>query len=368
MERGRAVILKKQNEPFTIEEFEVPDPEPGAIVVRITQAGVCGSDLHAWRGSQSLQTMPPGGRVMGHEGNGVIHRLGKGVKTDSLGRPVREGDRILHSAVMPCYRCYYCQRGDYNWCPSYPSNREAGVFPYFVGTFADYYYLPPNHPVYLVPAEVPDSVLSFVNCALGTVTEALTRAEASADKTLVVQGAGGLGLCATAIARFMGVQHVIALDRQPARLALVEELGAGETINIDEFATPEARLDRVRTLTGGRGADIVMELVGHPSLMEEGVNMLASGGTFIQIGAVPPGAEAKINPGTLLRGKRIMGSLMYRPRVLPTLLDILATNRERLPFDRIVSKQYPLTEVNRAFQEVEWHHQVVEVTRAVLVP
>jgi threonine dehydrogenase-like Zn-dependent dehydrogenase len=368
VEHGRVVVLKQTNTPMVIEEFPVPEPEPGAIVVKITQAGVCGSDLHAYRGQAGLQTMPAGGRVMGHEGNGVVYRLGAGVSTDSLGRPLHEGDRIVHSAVMPCYHCYYCQRGEFNWCPTYPSNRLAGVPPYFVGTFADYYYLPPHHPVYLVPEGLPDSVLSFVNCALGTVTEGLTRAEVSAGKSVVIFGAGGLGLGATAIAGHMGAQQVIIFDRQPVRLALAREMGADETVNIDEYATRETRLDRVRQLTDGRGVDIVMELVGHPSLMEEGIDMLSSGGTFVQIGAMPADAVASIRPGSLLRGKKVMGSLMYRPRILPMLLDILAKEGARMPFDRIVSKHYPLTEVNRAFEEVEWHGKQVDITRAVLIP
>jgi threonine dehydrogenase-like Zn-dependent dehydrogenase len=269
---------------------------------------------------------------------------------------------------MPCYHCYYCLRGEYNWCPTYPSNREAGVFPYFVGTFADYYYLPPRHPVFKVPDAAPDSVLSFMNCALGTVTEALLGAGVSADRSVVLFGAGGLGLCASAISRCLGAQQVIMLDRLPKRLALARELGADEAINIDEVDAPEERLERIRALTGGRGADVVLELVGNPALMEEGVAMLASGGTFVQIGAVSAGATAQISPAVLLRGKRIAGSLMYRPRVLPLLLDIVQRNPGQLPFDRIVSKRYPLEEVNRAFEELEWHNQPVEVTRAVLIP
>ena len=100
---GRAVVLKQPNTTMVIEEFPVPDPDPGAIIVRITQAGVCGSDRHAYRGAgNAFQTMPPNGRIMGDEGNGVVFKLGAGVTTDSLGRPLKEGDRIIHSAVMPC--------------------------------------------------------------------------------------------------------------------------------------------------------------------------------------------------------------------------------------------------------------------------
>jgi L-iditol 2-dehydrogenase len=368
MTHGRAVVMKQHQAPLQVEEFPVPDPEPGAILLRITQAGICGSDLHAWRGATSLQTLPGAGRVMGHEGNGVIFKLGQGVSTDSLGEPLREGDRVIHSAVMPCYRCYYCQRGEYNWCPAYPSNREAGVPPYFVGTFADYYYLPPGHPIFRVPADLPDSILSFVNCAMGTVTEALLRTEVGPGKSVVLQGAGGLGMLAAAMARHMGASQVIIFDRIPQRLALAQDLGATVTVNIDEHDTAAARLDVVQTATHGRGADVVMELVGNASLMEEGVGLLANGGTFVQIGAVGPGQSASINPATLLRGKKIMGSLMYRPRVLPLLLDSLSQMQATVPFDRLVSTRYTLEDVNRAFDEANWHGQPTGITRAVLIP
>jgi threonine dehydrogenase-like Zn-dependent dehydrogenase len=366
--RGRAVVLKDLKEPMTIEEFPLPEVEPGAMLVKITQAGVCGSDLHTLRGANALQTLPVNGRVMGHEGNGVVFRMGPGLSTDSLGQPLREGDRIVHSAVMPCYRCHYCLKGEYSWCPMYPSNREAGVFPYFVGTFADYYYLPPRHPIFKVPDGLPESVLSFVNCAMGTVTDGLIRAEAGPGKTVVLQGAGGLGMLATAVAREMGVDQVIIVDRLPARLALAKELGASHTVNIDELSTPLARLEFVQGKTGGRGADIVMELVGNPRLMEEGINLLANGGTFVQIGAVGAGQTASISPASLLKGKRIMGSLMYRPKTIPLLLDLLQRTQGRVPFEKLVSRSYPLEQVNQAFQDVEWHGQTTDITRAVLVP
>ena len=137
--KGRIVVCKEYNQPFEIEEYDVPDPEPGAVVLRMTQAGVCGSDLHAWRGDMVNMPLPPTGRVMGHEGTGMIDKLGAGVTSDSLGKPLAEGDRVVYYAVFPCYRCHLCLRGDINWCVNraYPT---AGIHPYFTGTYADYLY------------------------------------------------------------------------------------------------------------------------------------------------------------------------------------------------------------------------------------
>ena len=364
MERGRAAVMHEYGKPLSIEEFPVPDPGPDEIIVKIKQAGLCGSDLHGWHGGAA--PVPPHGRVMGHEGTGVVWKLGSGRTTDSLGRPLAEGERIMHSAVKGCGTCYECMRGQANWCPTYPSTREA-VPPYFVGTFADYYHLPGGHPVFKVPNEVPDSVLPSVNCAMGTVTEGLIQAEAGPGHNVVLFGAGGLGLYATVMARHRGVDQIIIADRIPERLALAEEFGADHTINIDECATAEDRRDRVLALTQGRGADIVMELVGNAALLSEGLDFLAPGGRFVQIGAAQ-GASASLNPAQLLRGKRIIGNLMYRSQVLPMLLDFLARNHARLPFEKILSHRYPLERINDAFEAADWQARQTHVTRAVIVP
>ena len=225
MTTGRVVVVKEYREPFVIEEYEVPDPEPGGLVLKITQAGICGSDLHTWRGDQVNVPLPESGRVMGHEGTGVVYQLGKGTTTDSNGVPLHEGDRIMYSAIKPCGNCYQCMRGEPNWCPSSPYS-DAGDWPYFTGTYADYYWIRANHPVFKVPDELPDSVLGWVNCAMGTVTEGLLRAGAREGDYVVIQGAGGLGLNATAMAKDMGAHRVIVLDRLADRLELAEAFGA----------------------------------------------------------------------------------------------------------------------------------------------
>ena len=167
--KGRAAILKAHAQPVAIEEFDVPDPAPGCIVLKITQAGVCGSDMHLWRGDMTYP-VPPQGSHLGHEGAGVVYKLGKGVTTDSLGAPLHEGDRIVHAAIDPCGRCHLCLEGRINLCLYKHGNRsKVGEFPYFQGTFADYYYIHANKSVFKVPDEVHDELLGPVNCAYGTV-------------------------------------------------------------------------------------------------------------------------------------------------------------------------------------------------------
>jgi threonine dehydrogenase-like Zn-dependent dehydrogenase len=366
--KGRMAVITDYGKPFELREQDVPDPEPGAVVLRMSQAGICGSDLHTWRGDMAANPLPPQGRAMGHEGSGRIWKLGKGVTTDALGTPIQEGDRVIHSAIFPCMRCYNCLRGDVNFCSNNLVYRDVGAFPYFTGTYADYFYLPAGHPIFRVPDELPDSVLPSVNCAMGTVTQGLQAAGAGEDQYVVIQGAGGLGLTAAAMAKDMGAARVIVLDRLPQRLALARRFGADEVIDITEYDTPEARVERVRGLTGGRMADIVMELVGLASLLPEGIAMIRNGGTVVEIGNIVRDSTVAIEPSQLLRGKKIMGSAMYRPSVLPLLLSFLLRTRDRYPFDTLISHRFPLDQINEAFPVAEWSDRQTEVTRAVLVP
>jgi D-arabinose 1-dehydrogenase-like Zn-dependent alcohol dehydrogenase len=370
--KGRVVVLKEYRKPFEIEEFEVPDPEPGAVLLRMTQAGICGSDLHSWRGDreQRFHAVPLAGQVMGHEGNGVIARLGEGVTTDWAGRPVAEGDRVVHWSSTACNRCRQCSRGNTNLCTRPPDRypAEAGVWPFFTGTYADYFYVSPHRPFYLVPEELPDASLSWVNCAMGTSAEGLDRAHCGVGDTVVIQGAGGLGLCAAAIATYRGAAQVIVLDRLPDRLDLARQFGADHTINIDELDTVEARRERILELTGGEGADIVMELVGVTELIPEGVGYLAPGGTLVEIGHVMAGRTFSLDPRAIIRGKRIMGSSGYRHALLPGLMDLMVKTQDRIPYDRIVSDRFPLEQVNDAMGTAEWSGRTTTVTRAVLTP
>ena len=366
--KGRVVVLKEYLKPFVIEEYDVPDPEPGAIVLRITQAGICGSDLHRWRGDQINVPLPANGFCAGHEGTGVIEKLGPGVTADWLGQPIEEGDRLMYAAIKPCLRCYQCINGNQNWCSSPPSPRAAGEWPYFHGTYADYYYISPNQAVFAVPPELPDHVTGFVNCAMGTVTEGLSRAGCKEGDYVVIQGAGGLGLNATAMAKDMGAHKVIVLDRLENRLQLAREFGADHTVNIEDYDTPQLRLERIRELTGGRLADIVMELVGQAELLIEGIDYLTYGGVFVEIGDIVRGRKIALDPTPITRAKKVIGSAMYRPSLLPVMMEMLVKNLGRRPYEKIISNEFPLAEVNTAFEQAEWANRQTPVTRAVLVP
>src|SRR3989304_6544708 len=110
-ETGKAAVFFDTGKPFEMREYPVPDPEPDAIVLRVTSAGICGSDLHVGRGDIRVAMMGPGPRILGHEMTGHVHKLGANVTTDSQGQPLKEGDRIVYPYFFPCRRCYQRLRG-----------------------------------------------------------------------------------------------------------------------------------------------------------------------------------------------------------------------------------------------------------------
>ena len=366
---GRAAVFHGPGNPFELKEIPLPEVEPDAILIRVTLANICGSDLHFWRGDAPL-ALPEDGWVFGHEMTGHVAKLGAKVKTDSLGQPLREGDRVAYCYFYPCGRCYACLNKQPAACPS-KVGRALGPsqFPHFHGAFAEYYYLRPGGYVFKVPDDLSDELVAPVNCALSQVIYGLHKAGLRFGDTLVIQGAGGLGIQATAVAKEMGTR-VIVLDQIAARLELARAFGADQTINLKDLPDRKERAKRVRDLTGGRGADVVCDLVGLPQVVPEGLDMLRYGGTYLEIGTISRGLKTEFEPAALVWGsKTIVGVVMYDPWVIPRALEFLSRTRSRFPFDRLLSHKFPLEKIDDAFQASEWHNrETTAITRAALTP
>lgn len=351
---GRAAVYRGLGQPFEIESFPVPDPEPGAILVKITMATVCGSDLHMWRGDLDLTALgAPLPAILGHEMTGKVTKLGEGVTTDSAGQPLAVGDRVVYSYFNPCGRCPACFRGHDPACPAnlmYMKSCEP--WPHFKGAYGEYYYVDPGQAVVKVPDGLSDEVVAPVNCALSEVIYGLEQVRFGFGETIVIQGAGGLGINATAVARDMGANRIIVIDGIQERLDLAKAFGADEVISMQEYKTPEERVMRVMELTGYRGADVVAELVGAPAAIPEGIGMLAGGGRYLEIGNISIGKTTPIDPSQIVMGsKTIHGIVCYSGDTLKKALDFLTRTKGEYPFERILSRSYPLEEINQAFED-----------------
>jgi L-iditol 2-dehydrogenase len=365
-----AAVFFGPGKPFELREVPIPEVEPDGVLIKVTVANICGSDLHFWRGDAPLR-LPDDGWIFGHEMTGRVARLGARVKSDSLGRPLKEGDRVAYTYFYPCGRCHACLNKEPAACPN-KIERPLGPsqFPHLHGAFADHYYLRPGGALFKVPDELADDVVAPVNCALAQVMYGLHAAGLRFGDRVVIQGAGGLGVQATAVAKDMGAATVIVVDQIPGRLELARAFGADHTINAKEVVDRRERVRLVRQWTGGPGADVACDLVGFPAVIPEGIEMLRAGGTYLEIGTISRGAKVEFEPSLLVWGsKRIVGVIQYDPWVIPRALDFLVRTRDRWPWDRILSHKFPLAKINEAFAASEWLNKDAHaITRAALTP
>lgn len=368
---GRIAVLRGARGPWDFQRYPLPDPEPGAILVKIAYANVCGSDLHWWRGENEI---PAEGRPLGHEMCGRIVALGTGVETDSTGQPLREGDRIIYNYFFPCGRCVACLRDMPECCPNKrrPLNGSVANPPHFVAGFADYYYLMPGHVCVRVPDELSDALVAPINCALCQVIQGLVSADFRQGDTLVVQGAGGLGLNMIAAARDMGAGTIIAVDAIPGRLRLATAFGADHTIDIRDLPRADDRIALVKELTNGYGATHAADVAGVKGVVAEGIQMLGSGGTYIEIGSIVPGFAFPFDPlDSCRRSLRYVAFLQYNPHLLPRAMDFMRRSLGRVPWEQVVSHTFPLEAINEAFAQAEWVGRDPEqafITRAAVTP
>ena len=353
--KGRAAVYFGIGNPMEIKEYPVPEPEPGAMLIKVSRAVICGSELHIWRGQPDLAAMgAPFPIGLGHEMTGRIARLGQGVSTDSEGQSLAEGDMVVYRYFYPCGNCPACVRGEDAACRLNQRSMYglSDFAPHFVGAFADYYYLRPNHVVFKVPDGLTEEMVAPANCALSQMIYGLEKVDFSLGETLVIQGAGGLGINAIVVAKEMGAAKVIVIDAIKERLELAKAFGADEVIDINEFKTPKERVGRVKELTGGERADVVAELVGSTQVVPEGIQMLRTGGRYLEIGNVTSGATYEADPSMLVRGnKTVVGISFYGRDTLKKALDLLSRTRDKYPFEKLLSRSYPLEEINQAFED-----------------
>lgn len=348
--RVAAVVGPKQ---FQIKEYEVPEPAAGALVLAVQRANVCGSDLHQYHyDSPALREA-----ALGHEFVGRVHALGAGVTHDNAGRPVAVGDRVVPVYYVTCRRCAACLRGDFGMCSA--SLREwsknPDQAPHFFGGFGTHYYVNEDQYFFTVPDELDDQIVAGANCGLAQMLFALDRTRLAAGATLVVQGAGGLGLYAAAVAKELGAR-VIVIDGVPERVELARRFGADQVIDMAEFPTAEARRDRVSALTDGSGADVVLEVTGVSAAFAESVLLARVGGEIVSVGNlnVGEGFEIALSPGIITRKNlRIHGVLRYDPWYLNRALEFLVRTHERVPFEALTAQAHPFDELAEAIDDGE---------------
>lgn len=346
-----AAVLPATDEPFSLREVTLDDPRPGEVLVRITAAGVCGTDL----GVQAGHIPFPLPGVLGHEGAGVVEAVGSAVTT------VAPGDKVLLTFTS-CGACPNCLAGHPSYCDTFlPRNLVGGSridgsatvrdengdlhAHFFAQSSFATYALAEERNVSVVSPDADLTVLAPLGCGVQTGAGAVFNVLRPAPGTsLVVLGAGAVGLSAVMAAVLSGARRIIVADLVDSRLELARELGATHVVNSGHVDLEETLTD----LTGGRGVEYAVESTGNGRVLEAGIRALAPMGTIGVVGAPSLGTTAAFDVNFLLNGRRIVGITEgdSTPQLfLPALVDLVLQGR--FPLEKLIQR-YPFDDINDA--------------------
>jgi Zn-dependent alcohol dehydrogenase len=362
MARVKAAVLYEYGAPLVIEEVELDPPKEGELLVRMAASGVCHSDLHTALGIHP--TAVP--TVLGHEGAGVVEKVGPGVEH------VRPGDHVMLTWLPYCGRCRQCVRGRPNRCEDvgwYDTTLADGtcrlhkdglrIHHYNTSSFAERSVVPAQTAIPVDP-DLPLTELALMGCAVMTgVGAALNTAAVRPGDTAAVVGCGGVGLNVVQGCAIGGASTIVAVDVVPAKLELALELGATHAVDAGAADPVEA----VRELTGG-GADFAFEAIGRPQTIALALQLTGRGGQAILVGMAPPDARIPLDALTLTVEERAVRGCWYGSclplRDFPILVDLYRSGRLRL--DPLITT-CALEDVNEAFRRME----AGETARSVIV-
>jgi aryl-alcohol dehydrogenase len=351
----KAAVVRKKGGPFLIETLSLDEPRPDEVLIRIVATGMCHTDMVA-RDQLYAVPLPI---VLGHEGAGVVERVGSSVKK------VEAGDHVVLT-YMWCGHCTPCLRGDLTYCENFYAlnfggaredgstathDKQGSVHDHFFGQSSfGTFTLAHERNVIKVPNNAPLELLGPLGCGIQTGAGAVMNAlNVRPGASFAAFGGGAVGLSAVMAARVAGATTIIAVDVVPSRLALAKELGATHAVNSRETDPVEA----VRKITGG-GVDFTLESSGRPAVLRQAIDALAIRGTCGIVGAPALGTEASFDVnGVMTTGKRIIGIIegdSVPDLFIPSLVELYTQGR--FPFDKLV-KFYNLDQINQAAEDSE---------------
>ncbi|MGW4607907.1 S-(hydroxymethyl)mycothiol dehydrogenase [Streptomyces sp. NPDC004532] len=356
----RGVIAPGKDEPVRIETIVVPDPGPGEAVVRIQACGVCHTDLHYKQGGITDE-FP---FLLGHEAAGVVESVGEGVEDIAL------GDFVVLNWRAVCGKCRACRRGRPWYCFDTHNAKQRMTLAATgqelspalgIGAFAEKTLVAAGQCTKVDPSVSP-AVAGLLGCGvMAGLGAAINTGGVGRGDTVAVIGCGGVGGAAIAGARLAGASKIIAVDIDDRKLGTARELGATHTVNSREADPVEA----VRDLTGGFGADVVIEAVGRPETYRQAFYARDLAGTVVLVGVPTPEMKLELPLLDVFGRGGALKSSWYGDclpsRDFPMLIDLHLQGR--LPLEKFVTETIALDEVEKAFERM--HHG--DVLRSVVV-
>jgi NDMA-dependent alcohol dehydrogenase len=355
--KTKAAVLFEVGKGLEIRELDVQAPQRDEVLVRMAAGGVCHSDLHVMTG-HLVGALPA---VLGHEGAGVVAEVGPGVTH------LKPGDHVIPLWRLSCGTCEHCSDGRPALCAAGTQIRMTGrlldgttrfslggtEIKHFAGvsSFSEYSVVPARAAL-KVPDDLPLDRAALLGCAVITgVGAAINCAKVKPGSSAVVFGAGGVGLNVVQGAAIAGAEKIIAVDLLPSKLDFARRFGATHTINASD-GDPVAA---VRALTGGRGVDYALEVIGLPKTMRQAYDCLAKRGMAVVVGVSPMTAEVSVPVMSLVYEERVLTGSVYgssRPHIdIPKLIDLYRAGRLKL--DELLTRTYPFDQINEAYAALE---------------
>lgn len=340
--------------------ISVPRLEADQLLLRVDLVGVCGSDVHMWQHDLGLDypVLP------GHEFVGTVEAVGDAVEHDAARRPVHEGDAVTVVPGISCGDCWYCEN-----MPTRPlacNTRDVHGFrnvdqpPTLHGGMSQYFILEDRAHWYVLPETIPRELGALVE-PLSVATHAIERAAPPGlphareglgiGQSVVIQGAGPIGLLTAASATAVGAGQVIVVDMIDERLAMAERFGATDTVDLRKY-DDEDFIDAIADLTpSGEGPDVVVEAVGRPAAFEQALRIPHNGGTVVEVGHYFSSGKASVDPSELIhRQLDVYGSLAYPPGQFERSIQLLKRTGDRFPYEDLYNHRVGIDEVVDAFE------------------
>lgn len=363
-DRILAAVMPAPRQPIELHEFDAPDLPPGAALLRTERSEVCGTDVHLWHGRLSGVPYPI---IPGHVSAGTLQAIRGPLRTLD-GSTLREGDRVAFFDVhRTCGRCRACVvHRTPTRCPArrvygITDSANDGLF----GGWSQAIYLEPGVGLARLPDAVGFDDYIGGGCGLLTAVHILERAALRPGDSVLVQGTGAVGLSAIALARLTGASTIVAIGAPDERLRLARRMGADHVFDVTGTAR-EQRLEEVRALTSGEGADVVIEAAGAAAAIEEGLDLARDGGRYVIAGHYTDVGNSTINAHRQINRKHleIRGCWGSEPGHFLRALLFLERYAATVPWREIGGRTYPLDRLNEALADAE----AMRITKALVDP
>ncbi|GAA4012036.1 zinc-binding dehydrogenase [Allokutzneria multivorans] len=360
-----ASVMREPRAPMELRTFERPDVEPGAVLLKTLGSEVCGTDVHLQQGHLAGVPYPI---IPGHVAVGVVEEIGDGPVLDVSGAPLEVGQVVTYLDVYgTCGRCWYCTVAHASTrCPNrkvygVTMSSDDGLY----GGWSEHVYLRPGVHVIPLPEGLDWRAFLAVGCGMPTALHAVTLADVAFGDTVVVQGAGPVGLSAAALAQLRGAGQVIVVGGPDVRLKAARRFGVDAVISI-ESTTEAERIEAVRELTGGRGADVTVEATGVPAAVPEGMRLTRDAGRYVVVGQYSNVGDASFNPHLDLNQKHLDVRGCWGSDVGHVFrsVQVVARYGHQFPWAELISAEYDLSQTQQALDDVAAGRTV----KALIVP